>query len=142
MSTRKRWHKSFRGLKALPIKNILANGIAIMETRDKSKYILTLGDHPVLVFPNTYLENGTMEKYDVLDNDHFRDIGRFFRRYLDCPRDQLFDIQDDYMGMRDVLLACDRRIGKMNLSVLLFRTNSDIARMIVLYRLGTKNEKT
>ena len=70
---------------------------------------------------------------------HVVDLYRFLKRYMDTPRDQLDEFVGDYCGLRDLLLAADKRRGRHINGILAFTTNSAKARKVFHNRFGRKD---
>ena len=79
------------------------------------------------VYPKLFTHTGTV-------------IGHLLREYIDTPIDNLLekDFKEDVCGLTEILKACDRRIGKRKLPLLMLRLTNDQAISIVQERLNSR----
>ncbi len=109
----------------LPLRLIFVDGI---ELRGDGR----TGDLDITLVGET-IWRWSAEQADIWGTDF---LFHYLKSYINTPKNALDDIVEDYHGLREILLACDRRRGKHALGAQLFTTNSSTVRKIILHRLG------
>ncbi len=68
------------------------------------------------------------------------DISKLIREYIDTPKGELFTKEfADKFNLIPILLACDRRIGKRRLKLLLAKSVNPAIHKIIELRVGSKS---
>ncbi len=139
------YHKK---IASIPVNNILADGFEFRRERKRHGFQIWMDGELIWDFPHEFADaptdkNRTNSGIDVWQstwhNFHLRSLHRFLRLYVDTPRDKLDEITDDYLGLRDLLLAADKRRGRHSAAILMFTTDSAKARKIIHHRFGRKD---
>ena len=139
----------------LPINSIFIKGVKF-KLLPSSKAAIYLNDDRIWSFPDDFRGQGQdVHKWDIHYDFHLDLLYDYMKSYLDTPRIEIEDFPSkpfewsrsyyvgkkvdktgNFCGLRDILKAADKRLGKKRIDVLLFSTSSDTARKIILYRLG------
>ena len=94
-----------------------------------SRYFITVDKEIVFDYPK---DMELDKKYIYLWNSDVDKISNLIEEYIQRPNEELFaDFPDDKWGIVDILLACDRRVGKKRLQVLAERTRNAKVRSII-----------
>ncbi len=120
-----------RILSQIPINAILADGYCFEFQRRGNNFVFRYGDEILWDF-NSNTSASEMHYFTNHNKLH-----NLLRTYYDCPVDSLFEITRDCKGLRDLLWAADKRIGRHRRVILVFKTNSPVARRII----GMRNER-
>lgn len=98
------------------------------------RYFITIDKEIVFDYPRDIALD---KKHTYLWDNDIDKMSDLIEEYIQCPNEKLFDgFFNDKWGMADILLACDRRIGKKRFQNLMQRTKSDKIKRIIEKRMG------
>jgi hypothetical protein len=126
------------------VQNILADGIVFRKDRKRVGFQIVAGEQVIWDFPREFADtpdptgDGRTYGDTRYHNWYLRDLYDFLKLYMATPRSELDQIKADFAGLRDVLLASDKRLGRHSGAILMFATNSRKAREIIYFRFGSK----
>lgn len=93
------------------------------------RYFITVDKEIVFDYPKDASLN---EKYIYLWNSDIDKMSNLIEEYIQRPKEELFaDFPNDKWGIVDILLACDRRVGKNRLQMLVERTSNEKVKSII-----------
>lgn len=94
-----------------------------------SRYFITIDKYIVFDYPkNMELD----KKYIYLWDSDVHRISDLIEEYIQRPNEKLFDeFPNDKWGLVDILLACDRRVGKKHLQKLEERITNERVHLII-----------
>ena len=99
-----------------------------------SRYFITVDKEIVFDYPK---DIDLCEKYRYLWDSDVDEISDLIEEYIQRPNEKLFEpFPRDKWGLADILIACDRRVGKKRLKKLLEQMENDKVRLIVEKRMA------
>lgn len=94
-----------------------------------SSYFITVDKEIVFDYPK---DMELDKKYIYLWNSEVDKISNLIEEYIQRPNEELLaDFPNDEWGIVEILLACDRRVGKKRLQVLAERTRNAKVKSII-----------
>ena len=94
-----------------------------------SRYFITVDKEIVFDYPK---DMELDKKYIYLWNSEVDKISNLIEEYIQRPNEELLaDFPNDEWGIVEILLACDRRVGKKRLQVLAERTRNAKVKSII-----------
>lgn len=94
-----------------------------------SRYFITVDKKIVFDYPK---DMELDKKYIYLWNSEVDKISNLIEEYIQRPNEELLaDFPNDEWGIVEILLACDRRVGKKRLQVLAERTRNAQVKSII-----------
>lgn len=104
---------------------------------DMPRYWITIGKKSIWDYPQIFTKEELREQFYPWMGDT-SDISCLIREYIDCPDWELLTHSfEDRWHLVPILIACDKRIGKRRLTLLLKQDNFAQVHWIIRKRLGT-----
>lgn len=99
------------------------------------RYWITIEKEIIWDYPKNFTEKGIIDKFYPWMEDTSK-ISCLIREYIDCPSNELLSHPfKDYWNLIPILTACDRRVGKRRLKLLLTQENFTQVHWIIRKRL-------
>lgn len=100
------------------------------------RYWITIGKEIIWDYPKIFTKEELIEQFYPWMGD-MSNISCLIREYIDCPDSELLTHSfEDRWHLIPILTACDKRIGKRRLTLLLEQNNFAQVHWIVRKRLG------